>query len=78
MIVTGTTTSGCVRATAVDAFSRNYHVSVVEDACFDRSEISHAVSLLDLHAKYVDVLPSETVIGYIKNLPDNLFDLPSG
>ena len=78
VIVTGTTTSGCVRATAVDAFSRNYRVTVVEDACFDRSDVSHAVSLLDLHAKYVDVLPSETVIGYIKNLPDNLFDLPSG
>ena len=78
VIVTGTTTSGCVRATAVDAFSRNYRVTVVEDACFDRSDVSHAVSLLDLHAKYGDVLPSETVIDYIKNLPDNLFDLPSG
>ncbi len=78
VIVTGTTTSGCVRATAVDAFSRNYHVCVVEDACFDRSDISHAVTLLDLHAKYADVHPSDVVIDYIESLPDNLFDLPSG
>ena len=78
VIVTGTTTSGCVRATAVDAFSRNYHVSVVEDACFDRSDISHAVSLLDLHAKYADVLSSDAVIDYIESLPDDLFELPSG
>ena len=78
VIVTGTTTSGCVRATAVDAFSHNYRVSVVEDACFDRSEVSHAISLLDLHAKYADVLKSEAVLDYINGLPDNLFDLPSG
>ena len=78
LIVTGTTTSGCVRATAVDAFSHNFRVSVVEDACFDRSDVSHAVSLLDLHAKYADVLNSEVVLDYINELPNNLFDLPSG
>jgi maleamate amidohydrolase len=78
VIVTGTTTSGCVRATAVDAFSHNFRVSVAEDACFDRSDVSHAVSLLDLHAKYADVLKSEAIIDYIEKLPDNLFDLPSG
>jgi maleamate amidohydrolase len=37
VILTGTTTSGCVRATAIDAFSNNYRVAVVEDGCFDRS-----------------------------------------
>ncbi|MBT5938304.1 MAG: isochorismatase family protein [Rhodospirillaceae bacterium] len=78
VIVTGTTTSGCVRATAVDAFSHNFHVSVVEDACFDRSDVSHAVSLLDLHAKYADVHTSDAIIDYINGLPDDLFDLPSG
>ena len=62
VIVTGTTTSGCVRATAVDAFSQNLRVAVVEDACFDRSQVSHAISLLDLHAKYADVLGSGEVI----------------
>jgi nicotinamidase-related amidase len=42
LIVTGCTTSGCVRATVVDAFSYNIRVAVAEDACFDRSEASHA------------------------------------
>src|SRR5204863_8116530 len=43
IIVTGTTTSGCVRATVVDAFSLNYRVILAEEGCFDRSEASHAV-----------------------------------
>ena len=50
VIVVGTTTSGCVRATVVDAFSLNYRVIVAEEGCFDRSEASHAVSLCDMHA----------------------------
>jgi len=78
LIITGTTTSGCVRATAVDAFSHNFHVSVAEDGCFDRSDISHAVTLLDLHAKYADVLKSDEIIKYFDSLSNNLFDLPSG
>jgi nicotinamidase-related amidase len=55
LIVVGTTTSGCVRATVVDAFSLNYRVILAEEGCFDRSEASHAVSLCDMHAKYADV-----------------------
>ena len=76
VIIAGTTTSGCVRATAVDAFSQNLRVAVVEDACFDRSQVSHAISLLDLHAKYADVLGSGEVIDFIDGLADGLFDLP--
>ncbi len=78
VILAGTTTSGCVRATAVDAFSQNFYVNLVEDACFDRSDISHAVSCLDLHAKYADVINSDETVAEINKLPDNLFDLPSG
>ena len=78
VIIAGTTTSGCVRATAVDAFSNNFHVSVVEDGCFDRSDISHAVTLLDLHAKYADVVKSDGVLEYFDTLPGDLFNLPSG
>ena len=76
MIVVGTTTSGCVRATVVDAFSLNYRVILAEEGCFDRSEASHAVSLCDMHAKYADVLP--TVLSYFDQLPTDLFDLPAG
>lgn len=50
MIVVGATISGCVRATAVDAFSLNYRVTLAEEGGFDRSEASHAVSLCDMHA----------------------------
>lgn len=78
VIVTGTTTSGCVRATVVDAFSHNLRCIVVEDGCFDRSEISHAINLFDMNAKAADVLPSGEVLDYINQLPEGLFDLPKG
>ncbi|MEE2745560.1 MAG: isochorismatase family protein [Pseudomonadota bacterium] len=78
VIILGTTTSGCVRATAIDAFSYNYRVGVVEDACFDRVNISHAASLLDLHSKYADVIKSSEVEQYFNSLASELFDLPGG
>src|SRR6266567_523366 len=78
VVVTGTTTSGCVRATVVDAFSMNYRVILAEEGCFDRSEASHAVSLCDMHAKYADVVPTAEVLAHFDQLPADLFDLPSG
>jgi maleamate amidohydrolase len=77
-VVVGTTTSGCVRATVVDAFSLNYRVTLAEEGCFDRSEASHAVSLCDMHAKYADVVPTAEVLSYFDRLPNGLFDLPAG
>lgn len=56
VIMCGETTSGCVRASAVDAYSHGYHVVLVEECCFDRVELSHKVNLFDLHHKYADVL----------------------
>jgi nicotinamidase-related amidase len=56
VVVTGMTTSGCVRATVLDAFQLNFHVVVVDTACADRSQISHSVTLFDLHMKYADVI----------------------
>jgi nicotinamidase-related amidase len=62
VIVTGTTTSGCVRATVLDAFSLNYPVSVVEECCFDRGEVAHKINLFDMHSKYADVVSlAETI-----------------
>lgn len=79
IVVAGCTTSGCVRATVIDAFSYNLRSTVVEDACFDRSEASHAITLFDLHAKYADVRPSGDVHDYVAGLPDDLFpNLPTG
>jgi maleamate amidohydrolase len=79
VIVTGTTTSGCVRATVIDAFSNNYRVAVAEDACFDRSQASHAINLCDMHAKYADVRPTADIVKHIMAQPDDLFpNLPKG
>lgn len=78
VVIVGTTTSGCVRATAVDAFSLNYRVVLAEEGCFDRSQASHAVSLCDMHAKYADVLKVAEVLAYFDTIPQGLFDLPRG
>jgi maleamate amidohydrolase len=78
VIVVGTTTSGCVRATVVDAFSLNYRVVLAEEGCFDRSEASHAVSLCDMHAKYADVVSTAEILTYFDQLRGDLFDLPAG
>ena len=64
IIVTGGTTSGCVRATCVDAISRNFDVAVVEDCVYDRIGVSHRVALLDLWMKYCDVMTSAEAIDY--------------
>lgn len=62
LIVIGESTSGCVRASAVDAYSLGYHVAIVADCCFDRSQVSHKVSLFDLHHKYADVFSIDGVL----------------
>ena len=58
LILTGCTTSGCIRASVVDAFSLNYKIIVPEDAVYDRSKTSHAINLFDMSEKYADVMPS--------------------
>ena len=78
VIVTGTTTSGCVRATILDAFSNNYRVAMVEDGCFDRSQASHAITLCDMNAKYADVVKTDDVLAYFDTLDQGMFGLPSG
>lgn len=52
VLLTGTTTSGCVRATAVDAFSHGFGVTAIADGCFDRSQASHAMALFDIAMRY--------------------------
>ena len=64
VIITGCTTSGCVRASATDAFSYNYHTIVVSDAVYDRSRTSHEVSLYEIDQKYADVVSTDRVLSY--------------
>jgi maleamate amidohydrolase len=56
LIITGCSTSGCVRATACDAFSYAIPATVVEECVYDRSQLSHKVSLFEIGAKYADVM----------------------
>lgn len=67
LVLAGCTTSGCIRATAVDACSLNYPVLVPEECCYDRSEISHAVNLFDMASKYADVMPLSDAIDRIES-----------
>jgi nicotinamidase-related amidase len=66
LIVCGETTSGCVRASVVDAYSNGFHTVVVEEGVFDRSILSHKVCLFDLHHKYADVMHLEEVTSHLR------------
>lgn len=69
VIAVGGTTSGCVRATILDAFSLNFRVGVVDEATFDRGVLSHKVNLFDIHQKYANVMSPEETHRYLASLP---------
>ena len=77
LLVTGVSTSGCVRASVIDAFGYNYRVMVVEEGCYDRSQASHAINLCDMNAKYADVMSVDEAIALVGKLPDRLFRAPA-
>jgi maleamate amidohydrolase len=68
LIICGESTSGCVRASTVDAYSNGFHNTVVEECTFDRSMLSHKVNLFDLHHKYADVMHADTVIAHLDKM----------
>ena len=72
LIVCGESTSGCVRASVVDAVSYGYDTVVVEECTFDRHLLSHQISLFDLHHKYAGVMHVDEVIAHL----DGLSNLP--
>lgn len=65
LVICGATTSGCVRATACDAFAYGYRVAVPYDCVFDRVEISHYVNLFDINYKYGDVCSGDEIVQYL-------------
>jgi maleamate amidohydrolase len=69
VIVCGESTSGCVRATAVEAYSHGFHVVLAEECCFDRCTISHKINLFDMHHKYADVMHVDEVVRHLQGLP---------
>lgn len=68
VILTGLTTSGCIRATCVDAISNGFIPLVVADACGDRHPEPHRANLFDMNAKYADVISEDQVIAYLNGL----------
>ena len=68
VVLTGCTTSGCVRCAAVDANSYNFRTIVAEDAVFDRSRHCHAINLFDIASKYADVMPTESLVPQLAGL----------
>jgi nicotinamidase-related amidase len=65
IVVTGVTTSGCVRATVVDGFSHNFRVIVPAECVGDRAALPHKVSLFDMDMKYSDVMDLEEILDHI-------------
>jgi nicotinamidase-related amidase len=68
LIICGESTSGCLRASTVDAYSYGFHNVVVEECAYDRSMLSHKVNLFDLHHKYADVMHVEDVLAHLNGL----------
>lgn len=66
LIITGLTTSGCIRATCVDTMSHGFIPIVVEDACGDRHAAPHDANLFDMNAKYADVVSESEAVDYLK------------
>ncbi len=68
LIITGLTTSGCIRATCIDCCSYGFIPIIVADACGDRHEDPHRANLFDMNAKYGDVVSEAAVTAYLKSL----------
>jgi maleamate amidohydrolase len=68
VVVTGASTSGCVRATAVDALQHGYRVVVPREAVGDRNPAAHEANLYDIDAKYGDVVSVEDVIAHLEEI----------
>lgn len=68
LIIGGGTTSGCLRAGVQDAKANGFHITLVEECCYDRTPINHKVNLFDMHHKYADVMKLRDVINHIETL----------
>jgi maleamate amidohydrolase len=71
LIVCGEATSGCVRASVVDAYSSGFNVAIVEECTFDQTELTHKVNLFDMHHKYADVMHLQEVVEHLENIRPN-------
>ncbi len=68
VLLGGVSTSGCVRATCVDAMSHGFRTAVIADACGDRHPAPHEANLFDMNAKYADVVSEAEMIEHLNSL----------
>jgi nicotinamidase-related amidase len=68
LLCCGTTTSGCVRASVVDASTYGFDVGIIEECTFDRGEVSHKINLFDMDAKYGKVMSLAETRDYLNKL----------
>ncbi|MBP2550839.1 maleamate amidohydrolase [Neorhizobium galegae] len=68
VVLTGLTTSGCVRASCVDSMSHGFITTVVREACGDRHPAPHEANLFDMNAKYADVVSEEEILDFFRSL----------
>lgn len=68
VILTGLTTSGCIRASCIDSMSHGFKTAVVADACGDRHAAPHDANLFDMNAKYADVVSEAETIAFLESL----------
>jgi nicotinamidase-related amidase len=73
VVITGATTSGCVRASAVDSLQYAYYTIVVRDGVGDRAQGPHDANLFDIEAKYGDVISGDQVLDYLRGLANSGF-----
>jgi nicotinamidase-related amidase len=69
VIMCGESTSGCLRASSVDAYSHGFHVTIAEECAYDRSLLSHKINLFDMHHKYADVMHTDDIVAHLDKLP---------
>jgi nicotinamidase-related amidase len=70
LLITGCSTSACVRATATEAKSCGYRPVIVREGVQDRSEIAHEWTLFDIQARFADVVSLVDTLDYLQNLPE--------
>ena len=72
IVLCGATTSGCIRATAIDLLQNGYPAIVPRECVADRAQAPHEANLFDINAKYADVVSLEDAFAYVESVPDRV------
>jgi maleamate amidohydrolase len=72
VVLCGATTSGCIRATAIDLLQYGFPTLVPRECVGDRAQAPHEANLFDIQAKYADVVPVEEALSYLEGVPDRV------